>query len=192
MGQNMDTSDPLFSSSGLHTSSSGSSNDSFNSNIYNSSTPDLNASTGWTDRPFLSVTRENYETFQRQQKHSSWLQNRETLPCSRDKSETEENKQSPKLECQKLLLQTLLNAHKLIENLDIKGMLEKQTKSNDQLQKIIEQKNTVIRELKMKIQSVNISKIGPPSNTENKNQNKQDDVPWGRPKKSIKPTFPPT
>ena len=110
-----------------------------------------------------------------------------TLPCSRDASETEENKRNPKLECQKLLLQTLSNAHKLIENLDIKGMLEKQTKRNDQLQK-----NTVIRELKMKIQSVNISKTGPPSNTENKNQNKQDDVPWSRPKKAIKPTFPPT
>ena len=58
--------------------------------------PDLNASTGWTERHSPSVPHENYETFQseleriRQQKHNSWLQNRQTLPCSRDASETKE------------------------------------------------------------------------------------------------------
>ena len=72
------------------------------------------------------------------------------------------------------------------------GRLEKQTKRNDQLQEIIEEKNTVIHELKMKIQSLNVSKTGPPPNTESKNQNKQDDITWSRPKKLIKPTFPPT
>ena len=63
----MDTSDPLFSSSGLDISSSGStnesSNDSFNLNNYNPSAPDLNASTGWTGKRSLSVPRENYEIF---------------------------------------------------------------------------------------------------------------------------------
>ena len=66
------------------------------------------------DRQTLpSVSRENYETFQsereriRQQKHNSWLQNRKTLPCLRDASETEENKQSPELESHRSLLQTL-------------------------------------------------------------------------------------
>ena len=44
----------------------------------------------------------------------------------------------------------------------------------------------------MKIQFLNVSKTGPPPNTESKNQNKQDNITWSRPKKSIKPTFPPT
>ena len=147
------------------------------------------------------MPRENYESFQseleriRQLKDNSLLQNTENLPCSKDAPETKEKKQSPEFESQNLLLQTLSNADKLIENLDIKGMIdmfEKQTKRNDQLQKIIEEKNTVIHELEMKIQSLNVSKTGPPPNTENKNQNKQDDITWSRPKKSIKPTFPPT
>ena len=100
MEPNMDTSDPLFSSSGLDFVSSGLtnewSNDSFNLNNYNPSTPDLNTSTGWTDRRSLSVPREDYETFQSelertgQLKHNSWLRNRETLPCSKDASETKE------------------------------------------------------------------------------------------------------
>ena len=162
---------------------------------------DFNVSTGWTDRCSLSVPCENYETFQseleriRQLKHNLWLQNRETLLCSKDASETEEKKHSPECESQNLLLQTLSNTNELIENLDIKGiigMLEKQTKRNNQLQKIIKEKNTVIHELKMKIQSFNVSKSAPPPNTESKNQNEQDDITWTRPKKLIKLTFPPT
>ena len=101
-------------------------------------------------------------------------------------------KNSPEFESQNFLLQTLSNVTKLIENLDIKGMigmLEKQTKRNDQLQKIIEEKNSVIHELKTKIQSLNVSKTGPPPNTENKNRNKQNDITWSRPKNQLNLPF---
>ena len=86
----------------------------------------------------------------------------------------------------------------LIESLDLKGMFEllmKQTKRNQELHKIIDDKNQIIDDLQMNIQSLNLMKSGQSPSSETKFDDMYDvrhDDAWPRPKKSIKHTFPPT
>ena len=97
----------------------------------------------------------------RQEKHDLWLRNQEPFSEANDIPETNKIGEDPQFLSHNLLLQALANANKLIESLDFKGMFEllrKQTKRNEELHKIIDDKNQIIHDLQMKIQSLNLMK----------------------------------
>ena len=73
-------------------------------------------------------------------------------------------------------------------------LLRKQTKRNEELHKIIDDKNQIIHDLQMNIQSLNLIKSGQSPSSETKVDNTHDvkhGDAWSRPKKPFKHTFPP-
>ena len=202
------TSDPLFSSSlDLSSRSSEGHLDSHDCNLanFNPATPELNVSEDIENR--LSVARENCVTFQtelkriRDEKHNLWLRNQE-IPS--DNSNLEPKGKDAHVNqdyvTHTVVLQTLTHANKLIENLDIKGMIEMlqtQIKRNEELQQIIDNKNAFIHDLQINIQSLTVltKQLCPDVEQVKKKEDMTcDDIMWSKPKpkKTNKHTFPPT
>ena len=202
------TSNPLFSSSlDLSSGSSEGPLDSHDCNLanFNPTTPELNVSEDMENR--LSVAREDCVTFQteleriRDEKHNLWLRNKE-IPS--DNSNLEPKGKDAHVNqdyvTHTVVLQTLTHADKLIENLDIKGMIEmlqNQIKRNEELQQIIDNKNAFIHDLQMNIQSLTVLTKQPCPEVEQVKKKEDmtcDDIMWSKPKpkKTNKHTFPPT
>ena len=202
------TSDPLFSSSlDLSSRSSEGPPDSHDCNLanFNPATPELNVSEDMENR--LSVARKNCVTFQteleriRDEKHNLWLRNQE-IPS--DNSNLEPKGKDAHVNqdyvTHTVVLQTLTHANKLIENLDIKGMIEmlqNQLKRNEELQQIIDNKNAFIHNIQMNIQSLTVltkQRCPEVEQVKKKEDMTCDDIMWSKPKpkKTNKHTFPPT
>ena len=134
----------------------------------------------------------------RQEEHDLWLRNQEPFSEANDIPITNKIGKDPQFLSHSLLLQALANANKLVESLDPKGMFEllrKQTKRNEELHKIIDDKNQIIHDLHMNIQSLNLMKSGQSPSSETKSNdthNVRHDDAWSWPKKHTKHTFPPT
>ena len=134
----------------------------------------------------------------RQENHDLRLRNQEPFSKANEIPKTNKIDEDPQFLSHSLLLQALANANKLDESLDLKGtfeLLPKQTKRNEELHKIIDDKNRIIHDLQMNIQSLNLMKSGQSPSSETKfdytHDVKHDDA-CSRPKRPIKRTFPPT
>ena len=165
---------------------------------FNREIPDINVSNASMESHSFREVHDRCLTFETkvekitQQKHDLWLRNQEPFSEANNIPKTNKIGEDPQFLSHSLLLQALANANKLIESPDVKAMFEllwKQTKRNEELHKILDDKNQIIHDLQMNIQSLNLMKSGQSPSSRTKFDDTQDvkhDNAWFRPKKSYK------